>query len=320
MAIGWGIRPASIDYFPEGGGSHHWHAIDDGGAGHFVTVDDLDDKDFIGDVRDVVFEGLRSALETARLLRDAAGLTFVVAPRAGEDGTVVRRIDSRYAVSVYPLYVGYSYPFGPYADSVRRDEAIDMVAELHRSTSTVRACAPSHVLRYGGQRDLRAFLADPTRPWVGGPFSEPARLVLLDHLAAIAELVTGFEGLADRTALARRDTVITHGEPHPANLLSVGDAVLLVDWDTVALAPPERDLALLGAEPDASFERYERATGHEVNVEVVQLYRLRWYLDDLASSVRLFRRAHERNADTVRWWDGLAPRVAQLPGWLARLG
>ena len=53
---------------------------------------------------------------------------------------------------------------------------------------------------------------------------------------------------------------------------------------------------------------------------VLTLYRARWYLDDLASAVRLFGRPHGENADTQRWFDGLAPRLARLPQWLGQLG
>jgi hypothetical protein len=43
---------------------------------------------------------------------------------------------------------------------------------------------------------------------------------------------------------------------------------------------------------------------------------LRWYLDDLASAIRLFRNGHTDSADTRLWWNGLAPRLEQLPQWL----
>jgi aminoglycoside phosphotransferase (APT) family kinase protein len=41
------------------------------------------------------------------------------------------------------------------------------------------------------------------------------------------------------------DEVLTHGEPHPGNLIQVGSRWMLVDWDTTLVAPPERDLWLL---------------------------------------------------------------------------
>src|SRR5262249_19193812 len=44
-------RAASMEYVPEGGGSHHWKLTGDDGQPHFDTVDDLDDKDWMGDTR-----------------------------------------------------------------------------------------------------------------------------------------------------------------------------------------------------------------------------------------------------------------------------
>jgi spectinomycin phosphotransferase len=194
-----------------------------------------------------------------------------------------------------------------------------MVAALHRSTPAVLGDAPRHVIRYGGQRDLKAFLSDPGRPWEGGPFSEPAHLLFSGRQRDVAELVAGFDGLVELTAPARRNVVITHGEPHPANLMSVDGHVALIDWDTAGLAPPERDLSLIATAPGEAIQRYERATGREVDFPVITLYCLRWYLDDLASAVRLFRNPHVEDSDTRGWWEGLAPRLEQLPAWLARL-
>ena len=36
--------------------------------------------------------------------------------------------------------------------------------------------------------------------------------------------------------------VVTHGEPHPVNVMQTDAGRVLIDWDTVAIAPPERDL------------------------------------------------------------------------------
>jgi spectinomycin phosphotransferase len=319
LRAGWSIAVGAMDYVPEGGGSHHWSAVDGGGTRRFVTVDDLDDKAWLGDTRDAAYAGLCSAFSCARMLRDA-GLRFVVAPIPAHDGSVVRRIDDRYAASVYRFCAGHSYRFGPYRDETLRGRVMDLVARLHMTTAAVRNHAPRHELGYGGQRDLKDFLSDPDARWDGGPYSEPARLLLATTVADVARLVGRFEELADQTARAREQGVITHGEPHPANLISVRGDLLLVDWDTVALAPPERDLSLVVAEPESSVAHYERMTGHDVNFDVITLYRLRWYLDDLASTVRLFHEPHDTNPDTQRWWEGLEPRIAALPQWLTLLG
>ena len=127
LVAGWNISSVTMDYVPEGGGSHHWRAIGDGGRRHFVTVDDLDDKEWLGDTRNEVLAGLSSAFDTARGLRKT-GLGFVVAPVPACDGSLVRRIDTRYAVSVYPFHLGRSYRFGIYPDQNLRDRALDLVA------------------------------------------------------------------------------------------------------------------------------------------------------------------------------------------------
>jgi spectinomycin phosphotransferase len=110
--------------------------------------------------------------------------------------------------------------------------------------------------------------------------------------------------------------VLTHGEPHQANLMSVDNRLVLIDWDTVAMAPPERDVSVIAATSNAAIERYEQVAGRALDRAVITLYRLRWYLDDLASAIRLFRNRHSDTADTRMWWEGLAPRLEQLPQWL----
>lgn len=316
LADGWGIGDGDLSYVAKGGGSHHWTLVADGDPTLFVTVDDLDDKDWLAATRDSAFGGLRRALETAASLRDAAGLDFVVAPLAAGSGDLVARVDDRYAISVFPFVEGRSHEFGPYSDARLRRRALDMVAALHGATAAVEERAPRHVPDFGGHRDLDAFLAEPERPWDRGPYGERARELFRARTGELAALAGAFDELARRVLAARRQAVITHGEPHPGNLLSAGDRVLLIDWDTTALAAPERDLWLVAA-TDEDTAHYEAATGRTIDPDAMTLYRLRWYLDDLASAVRMFRNPHARTNDTDRWFDALAPNLAQLPNWLA---
>jgi spectinomycin phosphotransferase len=316
LSQGWGLRARSMRYVPEGGGSYHWRLIGQDGQRCFVTVDDLDSKDWLGDTRADVFEGLRRALNTASALRDEAGLDFVVAPIAGGDQEPLRRVDGRYAVSVFPLVAGSSFPFGSYPDARLRDQAMDVIVALHRATPAVRDRAARHALSFTGRADLDAFLRDPGRPWDGGPHSRAARQLVVPRAADIARLAAEFDRLAESTRRARADLVITHGEPHPANLMSVNGRVLLIDWDTAALAPPERDVALIATPSNEGVGRYQEATGRELDPVVIWLYRLRWYLDDLASAISLFRNRHDDSADTRRWRRGLAPQLEELPRWL----
>lgn len=319
LAGGWRLHAARADYVPEGGGSHHWKVTGKDGLARFVTVDDLDDKDWLGDTREAVFSGLGRALGTAAALRDRAGLDFVAAPLPDRDGELLRRVNDRYAVSVFPFLVGRSHPFGPYADPLLRGRSLDMIAALHQATPAVLGLAPGHVLGFAGRDDLDAFLLDPGRRWDGGPFSEPARRLLLPCATELARLAAGFDRMAAATVGARANLVITHGEPHPANLMLAAGRLVLIDWDTAALAPPERDVSLIATTSGEGTDRYQQAAGRNLDPAVMTLYRVRWYLDDLASAIRLFRRPHRDTPDTRRWRDSLAPGPEQLPRWLELL-
>ena len=317
LASGWQLHPALVDYVPVGGGSHHWKVTGGDGLARFVTVDDLDGKDWLGGTRESVFGALGRALATAATLRDRAGLDFAAAPLAARDGGLLRRVDGRYAVSVFPLMAGRSFPFGPYTDPLLRGRALDMIAALHRATPVVRDLAPRHVLGFAGRDDLDAFLHDHSRR-DGGPFTEAARRLLAGRAADLARLAAGFDRLAAATAAARADLVITHGEPHPANLMLVQGRLLLIDWDTAALAPPERDVSLIAAGGE-DIDRYQQTAGRGLDPAVITLYRARWYLDDLGSAARLLRNRHRDSPDTRQWRDSLPTWLEQLPRWLELL-
>lgn len=315
LADGWRLRAARMEYLPVGGGSHHWAVTGADGLRRFVTVDDLDSKDWLGRTRETVSEELGRALRTAAALRSQAGLAFVVAPDPTLDGEPLRRVDDRYTVSVFPFLAGHSYAFGPYQDESLRGQVLDMIAALHRATPAVRGLAPVHVPGFTGRDDLDAFLLEPDRPWHGGPFSAGAHRLAAARAADIARLTAAFDRLADVTAPARADPVITHGEPHPGNVMRVGTRLVLIDWDTVALAAPERDIALIAGGP-ADVDRYQQAAGRAVDPAVIILYRLRWYLDDLSSAVQMFRNPHLDTPDTRKWRRALAPELDQLPRWV----
>ena len=114
--------------------------------------------------------------------------------------------------------------------------------------------------------------------------------------------------LADQASQRPDRMVVTHGEPHPGNLIQTGDGWMLVDWDTALVAPPERDLWLLqGARPN-TFDAYTNIAGREVLVTMLELYRLTWALCDVASLAARFHRNHEDTADARFEWATMEHR------------
>ena len=110
IADGWRVHVRSLQYMPVGGGGYHWHVIDTTGRSLFITIDDLDTKDWLGDDRDAVEQGLIASLDACRRLHDDANLGFVVAPILSDAGRPAMRLGDRYAVSVYPYLHGRSHP------------------------------------------------------------------------------------------------------------------------------------------------------------------------------------------------------------------
>src|ERR1700761_7883350 len=309
---GWALRLDELHYAPVGAGSYHWTARDHRGDRWFVTVDDLDDKSWLGDTRPQALAGLRAALDTARALRDRAGLGFVVAPEPAGDGAALRPVNPRYAVAVYALIEGSSGEVGPPLAPAEQAGLVDLLAALHQVTPPPSAPVARPAL---AQREVLADALDELdRPWSGGPFSEPARALLADAAGPIRDLLATFDRLLPRLTAAPHQ-VVTHGEPHPGNLMRTGDGLRLIDWDTVGRAAPERDLWSVLAAADGTIDgdaahRYTQATRHPLDPDALRFYRIRWALDDIAAFTSQLRARHGHTADAEAGWHALQETAA----------
>ncbi|MEQ4720020.1 phosphotransferase [Nonomuraea sp. B19D2] len=289
----WGIEARTLDYAPVGFGDYHWVA--DGRW--FITV---------ADVRRRSFDGLRLAMDTAAALHEEAGLDFVVAPLRATDGATLLRLDRhRWAMSIYPFSDGTSGEFGQEQTAEDRAAIIDLLAALHATPPPLTT--PLRPLELSDRAGLEQALQDSRLPWLGGPYSEPARELIAEHAGALRRSLSEFDDMAANAG----EPVVTHGEPHPGNLLRSGERRLLVDWDTVGLAPPERDLWLVARDAD-DLARYAAATGHTPSPATLELYRLRWALDDVAEFVAWFRAPHGRTPDAEQSWASLKGTLQAL--------
>lgn len=311
---GWGLEVVAAEYVAVGGGSYHWRVYDGAGRRHWVTADDLDHKSYLGDTRDAALDGLRCALDTALALR-RGGLEFVVAPVPTPRDEIVRRVGRRHAVALFPFVEGTARRFGEPLEPAEGIQRVDMLVRLHRATRSAAPVARPAGLQPSERRSLEHALRDLDREWVGGPFSEPARALVAGHAARIRRLLETFDRLADQVT-AGAEPVLTHGEPHPGNVISAGGRLLLVDWDTAGLAPPERDLWMLAAGAGDALGRYEEASGRRVDGAAIRLYRLRWRLEDVATYTKVLRSPHRRTADTEHAWRALNISLGPEDAWL----
>jgi spectinomycin phosphotransferase len=294
LARQWALTVQDLSYLPVGFGGYHWLAVEQTGSRWFVTVSDLA-APWLPD--------LPAAMQTAAWLATGAGLEFVVAPVPTRAGQVVGSVDSRHALTLFPYADAAPARFEDPIDDGDRAAVIDMLARLHTATPQ-GIQVPSRPLQLATRPAIDRALASLGVPWAGGPYAEPGRDLLARYERPLRQAFARFDGLLGRVREAGGPHVITHGEPHPGNLLRTRAGLWLVDWDMTALARPERDLWwVISGDQDAA--RYSWRTGWTVNQDALALYRLRWALDDIAEFLSEIRGPHQRTADTLVAWTGL---------------
>jgi spectinomycin phosphotransferase len=133
-------------------------------------------------------------------------------------------------------------------------------------------------------------------PWTRGPFGEEARAAIVDRLPDVERWTRRYLALAEEAGRHRDAWVATHGEPHHANQVVVPDGLRLVDWESLALAPRERDLVDAVDSGMASVD----AVG-----AMLELFRLDWRLFEISDYAAWFRGPHGRSSDDRAALGGL---------------
>lgn len=292
LATGWGIRPRSIRPLLVGFGSHHWDVLDDAGARYFVTA---------GVRRDPALDADASGLAAARALADS-GFAGALAPLPGLDGAVVRRFLTAEGDAAMLSVTDWVEPESP----VTGDDVVSLLLDLHGRTEVVTAIARCDPRAPSYRAELGRVLADLDRPW-SGPYGERARRAGRSVRGAAIAALDRFDRL--RASLSGTEVVITHGEPHEGNLLRRGGVPVLIDWDTARIAPAARDLWDLTT---AQQREYEARSGRRLGREALELYRLRWDLDEVGEYLALFSVPHEATEDTMVSWEALTESIERL--------
>ncbi|ACU71194.1 aminoglycoside phosphotransferase [Catenulispora acidiphila DSM 44928] len=301
LANSWRVQAAGLDYAPVGFGSHHWSVRDTGGGRWFVNVDTLPPEPEAAATR---LRDLTNALSVPRTLRDL-GYTFTVAPVPTTDGAVIAELAPHFAVSVYAHLDGESFTWQPWNDMDPdvRAEALAVVAELHAVPRSAWGSADTEDFAIPQRGTLDATIAGDVPDPALGPFADPAGKLITRHAPLLRHLLSHHDALAD-AARTRPDTfVLTHGEPHAGNFMRTDGRLVLIDWDTALIAPPERDLWGFGVGDPARQE----------------LYSLHWDLAETAVDLGVFSRPHTGDANERAGWINLADTLANLETTAARI-
>jgi hypothetical protein len=186
---------------------------------------------------------------------------------------------------------------------------LDLLVRVH--TAPARARPDDYVIPF---RDtvlaaLDGDLGDPAL----GPYARPAGELLATHASGIRPALAHYDDLVAAVLADPPALVLTHGEPHPGNTMLANGEWLLIDWDTALLAPPERDLWDLDPGDGTLHAGYTAATGTALRPDLIELYRRRWDLTEIAVCLARFREPHGRTADDEESW-GILEELALAHG------
>jgi spectinomycin phosphotransferase len=221
-------------------------------------------------------------------------LASVVPPLTTTAGDVSCRLDAQYAITVFPFVDGVAGEWGRPIAAADKSELLAALAGLHGTPIGDRLPIRRRDNTLPERSRLVDALENLSHPWSGGHHAERVRELLAENSAQIHVRLHRFEELAARLDRAGRPLVATHGEPHPGNLIHTPAGLRLVDWDTVALAEPERDLWMLCADDDDL----------DVEPDAVEFYELMWTLSDIASFTDTFRHQNPHPAWVEQKWGG----------------
>ncbi|MEU1800550.1 phosphotransferase [Streptomyces sp. NPDC019937] len=288
VAAQWLPEADEVAHLPWGFGAHHWR-VAGGGTALFVTLDQLAPRHTAA--------SLEAAYAGAAAL-GAAGVEAVCAPLPARSGRFT--VDAGAGVlSVTPWLEGRTPTEAEAREPGHVRSVLAALAALHGSAPPdgLRRWAPR--VGPGFADELRARTA---RPWGSGPLAEEARTVLVGHADAITRWTGRYHALAD-LALERRDAwVPTHGEPHNDNQVMSAHGLRLVDWESLALAPRERDYAdLLAA-----------GAGDRLHADpaMVELFALDWRLSEIDEYARWFAAPHTGTEDDRTALEGLREELS----------
>lgn len=304
VVAGWDVPAVAASYLPVGFGSHHWTVTSASGTRWFATADTLGSADGLAD------------LEAALSVPDAAqraGAPGAHAPLRSVTGSAVVALGDGYALSVQPWLEGLSGRFGDRWADADAAALTAVVAGLHGiPVSTTRARPEDATMAgAGGLVRLLDAVATGRRPEVAG--AGPLVASVLDLVAHHAGAVREAMATVDERLPGDGHVVLTHGEPHPGNVVVTDGGPVLVDWETARVAEPERDLWLLAARTDLDVPGlYAERTGRRPDPARMRRRAVRWALADVVSFVPTLLGAAVETADTAWQLEALTETLEAL--------
>lgn len=246
-----------------------------------------------------------------------AGVGHVIAPLVTASGQLWTRLRD-YTVTLFPFVNGDS--------GWGRDLTSQQWSDLGRTLRALHTTNPDQELRRHTpletytprwREQVRGYLRQIDRNAYANA-DEPARglaALLVNKRRVVEHLVDRAEELGTILSHQAQEFCLCHGDIHAGNVLIDPDGKLyVVDWDTLVMAPRERDLMFIGAgispnwrsqqERDWFYAGYGPA---EINQTALAYYRIERIVQDIAAfGEQLFDSAEggDDRQQALRWMTG----------------
>ncbi|MGI8689426.1 MAG: phosphotransferase enzyme family protein [Thermomicrobiales bacterium] len=245
------------------------------------------------------------------------GIAQIIAPIATAAGRLWMRMDA-FAMILFPFVVGKNGVAAPLSER----QWTDLGTALRRIH--MAAVPPALKRRIPHEqyapywRDLvRTFQARAEENAFTDPIAAALAAFLRDRRDEISHLIERADALGAVLRAQLPDMVLCHADIHAANvLIDANGALYIVDWDTLIVAPKERDLMFIGggvasvwnsARAEALFYRGYGRT--EINPVALAYYRYERIVEDIAAYCEELLLTDEGGADRER---GLRSVIGQF--------
>lgn len=309
----WGLKPVAIAPQRVTGSAYHWVLARRSGPRWFATAENP--AALLGPTSgsaqehtDAREEALEAAGQAAWDLA-SAGLGFVCAPLpARRGGYVVRH--GRYLVRM-TRYLAGEAGTEQFADDAQRAVVCSHLGQLH-ATEAPAGC-PRWEPDLASAQALTDLLADlDSHRWLSGPYGRAAR-DLLEGAAPVLRERVHRHGQVAREVAGAPGWVVTHGEPVGPNVLWQTGGAALLDWESVAVAPRERDLGPVLRDADTAGPLAAYVTGGgtaDVTEDCMDLVELDRTLRVVAFAGWRFSRPHDGGCDDGAWFAAMEAAVS----------
>ncbi|HET6318383.1 MAG TPA: aminoglycoside phosphotransferase family protein [Chloroflexota bacterium] len=171
------------------------------------------------------------------------------------------------------VVVVFEHVDAPRVDSTTLDQARigDLIGRLHQQPQAPLA---RETFDWPFEARWRSLLAHAVTDPPGDAMAAELRAFLREHEPRLTDAWGSFEKIITACRAATFEMVLTHGDWRFNLLHGADDAIHLVDWDELLLAPPERDTWFATDDPDflrgyrtvrGSYEPSELATAYYVH-------------------------------------------------------